>query len=332
MNWWQCLMHEWVRVLQQAFDEIGGTPLQSYQFWGPGIDGDVSVTGAVTLARDMFYENLTFEPGGSIETHGHRVFVRDTMDLSRAEASAIWFDASQWASPTIYGVLGAPLTATAAVTGVGGVSGGAGGNGGGEFSATGGGANGTAGTVMYRTQFDPIDLIASPFSQIYAGMPGSPGGDGGPSSNGGDGGHGGAGGGMLWISAQKIRRDLGSTPFGCIKAVGQAGYDGADSATAHRGGGGGGGGGCGGAVFIRSHTLLGTGVVGAVEVSGGNGGEGGAGLGNTYVSNGGSGGSAGVVYYWNVGSGTFTALTSATSPGAASGVTGGTGVILRGDL
>lgn len=331
MNWWQCLMHEWVRVMQQAHDDAGNIPLQSYQYWGPGIDGDVSVTGAVTLERDMFYENLTLEPGGSIETHGHRVFVHDTLDLSRADTKALWVDASLWSSTT-FGILGAPLTAAVASTGIGGVTGGAGGAGGGENAATGVGGFGASPAIMTLGSVDMTEPGCAGFAQIRAGMAGYSGAAGGPSSAGGAGGHSGAGGGMLWISAQKIRRDLGGTSESCLQALGGDGVDGADSAVLHKGGGGGGGGGAGGAVFVRVHTLLGTGAVNAIDVSGGDGGDGGDGLGNTYAAHGGGGGSSGMIYYWNVAAGTFTALTSAVSGSNADGISGGVGGTFRGDL
>lgn len=340
MNWWMRLMHFYPYVFQDGLDDMAGNYAQSVQVWGPGIDGDVSITGAVTLSRDMFYENLTFEAGGSIEVHGNRIFVRDTMDMSRAASAAVWSDPSGYASTT-YGVLGDPLdpgaagAQAAAATGtLGGASGGAGGNGGGEnagtSSATGYGNNGGAQRVAGAVVFNSMEPGLSPVAQIFGGMGGSGGGAGGPSSGGGAGGRGGGGGGAIWISAKRLRRELGGTAQRAIRAAGEDGVDGADAPSIHKGGGGGGGGGAGGFVFLRTHTLLGTGCVDMIDVSGGDGGDGGDGLGNFYSSVGGNGGSAGAVFYWDVSTETFTALTGGA--GATASQTGGAGAELLGDL
>ncbi len=330
------LMHFWPYVFQDGLDDMAGNYAQSIQLWGPGIDGDVSITGAVTLARDMFYENLTFEAGGSIEVHGNRIFVRDTMDMSRAASAAVWSAPYQYSST--YGVLGSPAipgsTASGAATlagALGGVSGGAGGMGGTEDSATGGGQLGTVAVVSTPAVFNAAEPGFSEVIPIYGGTAGSVGGRGGPGSAGGLAGRGGGGGGIVWISAQRLRRELGGTAQRAILASGEDGTDGADSSTIHKGGGGGGGGAAGGFVFIRTHELLGSGCVDMIDVSGGDGGDGGDGLGNTTESVGGDGGSAGAIYYWNVGDETFTSLTGGAGATSASQI-GAAGAELLGDL
>ena len=51
------------------------------EVYGPGTDGDVIITGQVTLNRDMFYNNLTLLANAQLDTNGYRVFVKDTLYL-----------------------------------------------------------------------------------------------------------------------------------------------------------------------------------------------------------------------------------------------------------
>lgn len=51
------------------------------EVYGPGTDGDVIITGQVTLSRDMFYNNLTILANAQLDTNGYRVFVKDTLYL-----------------------------------------------------------------------------------------------------------------------------------------------------------------------------------------------------------------------------------------------------------
>jgi hypothetical protein len=60
--------------------------------FGTGSDGDVTITGTVTLARDMNYRSLTVSGAGQLITNGYRVFVLDTLDITAAPAGAITFD------------------------------------------------------------------------------------------------------------------------------------------------------------------------------------------------------------------------------------------------
>lgn len=60
------------------------------RLYGDGRDGDVTVSGAVTLTRDMFYSNLTINGVGAIYTVGYRISVLNTLDLSSAPANAIY--------------------------------------------------------------------------------------------------------------------------------------------------------------------------------------------------------------------------------------------------
>lgn len=48
-------------------------------FFGNGSDGDVSISGTVTLSRDMYYKNLTIPAGQILNPNWYRVFVQETM-------------------------------------------------------------------------------------------------------------------------------------------------------------------------------------------------------------------------------------------------------------
>ena len=60
------------------------------RLYGDGRDSDVTVSGAVTLTRDMFYSNLTVNGAGALNTAGYRISVLNTLDLSSAPANAIY--------------------------------------------------------------------------------------------------------------------------------------------------------------------------------------------------------------------------------------------------
>lgn len=46
--------------------------------YGNGGDGNVTITSNVTLSRDMYYDNLTINLGGFLNTNGYKVFVKNT--------------------------------------------------------------------------------------------------------------------------------------------------------------------------------------------------------------------------------------------------------------
>ena len=67
-----------------------GLNLAHQTLWfGDGSDGDVTISGAVTLTRDMFYRNLTIAAGAALNPLGFRIFVSDTLDLTAAPAGGI---------------------------------------------------------------------------------------------------------------------------------------------------------------------------------------------------------------------------------------------------
>ena len=70
--------------------DLGSLNFVDGQFFVDGSDGDVTVSGAVTLARDMFYKTLTLNAGAAINTAGYRIFCSVNCDLSNAPAGAIY--------------------------------------------------------------------------------------------------------------------------------------------------------------------------------------------------------------------------------------------------
>ena len=55
--------------------------------YGSGMDGNVQITSNTTLARDMFYNNLTIDPGIVLNTAGYRVFVRNTLAMAATSSN-----------------------------------------------------------------------------------------------------------------------------------------------------------------------------------------------------------------------------------------------------
>jgi len=64
---------------------LGSTPTQRIgndSVYGPGTDGTVSISGTITLTRDMYYDTLTIPLGNVLLTNGYRVFVKNTLTLN----------------------------------------------------------------------------------------------------------------------------------------------------------------------------------------------------------------------------------------------------------
>lgn len=317
--------------------------------FGDGADGNVTVSGAVTLARDMFYNNLTISAGAAISTAGYRIFVAGTLDISAAPAGAIIRNGTS-ASLATGGTALANATlggsnlgrnGTSGGTGVGGAgslgtggsvsaSAAAGSGGTSGFGSNAGGTGGAATSVgtFYPVAFDgQIGAYTSGTTLTLqaAGGGGSSGGAGGGDGtyNGKNGGGGGSGGGTIVVVAKTIARGSNTTA-GIIQAIGGNGGNGG-TAVGQGGGGGGGAGGGGGFVIIGYGNLTGSEITNAIDVSGGAGGTGST-VGTGTGGNGGGSGGSGVVYLWQVGSApVVTATVSGSAGGTRSGVTGGSG-------
>jgi hypothetical protein len=50
--------------------------------YGTGIDGDVTISGTVTLTKDMYYNNLTVPLGNVLLTDGFRIFVKNIATIN----------------------------------------------------------------------------------------------------------------------------------------------------------------------------------------------------------------------------------------------------------
>lgn len=66
-------------------------------FFGDGSDGDVSISGTVTLSRDMYYKNLTIPAGQILNPNWYRVFVQETMS-GTGKIQRNW-NAWSWVTP-----------------------------------------------------------------------------------------------------------------------------------------------------------------------------------------------------------------------------------------
>lgn len=233
-------------------------------YYGDGSDGNATISGGTTtLARDMYYENLTIESSGVLNAAGFRVFVRDTLEIEGG--GVVRNDGGNGgnaagASPGSSGA-SAPAGSTAAsgsgaagvVDGVGAAGnnansgiGGAGGAGGATIVPA--FAGGTGGTITAPTAAsggwrDTTRLRLLRVGASTALLPGAGGGSGASGAAGSATGGGGGGGGMLPIYAMHLRLDGGAI----IRARGGDAGTPTDSGGIDAGGSGGGG---GGAVLI----------------------------------------------------------------------------------
>lgn len=268
----------------QAIRALGSVSAFAY---GDRSDGDVVITGATTLTRDMFYGTVSWGPAGALNVNGHRIFA-DTVDLRGAPAGAIFAPATTTGS-TVGG--GASTAGTAGHNGGASGTRGTGGSIGGQTGV----ASSTAPTPdlalrhLARTKptlSDFSETLATGGSMGPAGIAGQSTGDG----YGGNGGMPGRGAACIAIFARRIIRDE-TTAAGAISAPGGDGGNGGNgvpnSGTA--GGGGGGPGGGGGWLLIITDKLEGAIAPDAVDLTGGAGGDGGAGA----AARGGRGGYSG---------------------------------------
>lgn len=334
-------------------------------YFGDGSDGNVTISGSVTLTRDMNYANLTISAGAALNTNGWRIFVSQVLDLTAAPAGGIQCNGNV-GSPGVVNVQGAGAvginagvdTTLYAVVLAGGAGGaGAATNGSnGQVSddqhvwtnsppaqaASGKGGNGTSGTgaaaqtSVPNARNMPQRLLGTVFSYgittafskmaVYN-FPGAGGGGGaGDGTAGGGGGGGGGVGATIAIFARTISRGIG-TAVGAIQAKGNVGGAGGVPAAGNRGGGGGGAGGGGGWLYIVCRFLFGVTGTNILDVTGGNGGLGGNGTGTGTGADGGGAGPGGLTTLANLQTGavSWTAGSAAVAGNAHAGTTGGTG-------
>jgi hypothetical protein len=249
--------------------------------FGDGSDGDVTISGDTTLARDMFYNNLTVNNGVTLSTGGYRIYVAGTLTNNGTIQNNGGIGGNGTAS---VGAVGAGATATnlggGSNGGAGGKSfaggtagtnlsnacgngGGAGGNGSavntGEFGYAGGTPTAPTAVSFNTKEYAYIALMRSltpgAYPALVSGGTGGGGGGGGSSAFGGSGG---GGAGVVWVSCFALVNN------GTIRANGGNGGDGYTSS--NTGGGGGGGGGCIVLIYNSKPTA------GTIQASGGTGG------------------------------------------------------------
>ncbi len=331
--------------------------------FGSGADGNVTISGTVTLTRDMYYNDLTVNGANVINTNSFKIFVKGTLTIgattsvngvirshgnngnnasSSTGASAAATSANgSFGTNAATAAGGTGSTTTGANGGTGAQSsvahgiaiGGAGGAGG-SGSAGAGGAN-RAVTVSVSTarNIQPFHINGRSGSQLAGGSTGSGGSAGGGNSSvaGGGGGSGGTGGGVVFVYAKKI--SVNPTAVAPIfGSFGGNGGNGFSTPNSNCGGGGGGGGGSSGVIIIFCKELLTTPPANWISLRGGNGGNGGNGNGTGNGGTGGGGGSAqSFLFYMCMSRGVYliynniAGVALATGTVANSGATGGTG-------
>ena len=332
---------------------------EDIDYFGGGFDGDVTITSAVSIVRDMYYNNLTISGVGTINASGYRVFVAGTLTVSGSVATGkINRNGNSGANATTQSGGGAAGGQVSRFFGgstgsqAGGAGGAAGlvganavtnsgntGNLGGDPGQSGNGGAGTgaaggvsvapsliaAGDTIINNRYSDFFYRAAAVVTGGAGGQGGSGGGGG-TGNGGGGGGGGGGGTIVWVAARTI--DLTSAVGPVLASLGGPAGNGAGLAAAGGGGGGGGGaGGGGGYVFFAYKNLIGGPLSTFIDVSGGRGGNGGNGGTGATGGEGGGSGAGGAATIINVATGVTTQLARGTSnpKTAPTGATGGAG-------
>lgn len=341
----------------QSLQVISGVPswvTGSEELFGGAVLGNLTLSGALTLSNDVYYDTLTLNAGAALNTFGYKIFCK-TLDLSNAPASAIRRNGNNGNNASnqtgggtqaglnaitlggggqggigATGVVGVGVTSTNAGSFVNANGGNAGAGGqGGNGTPNAGGASGAGGTATAGLDFDRIAFDLLRGAVLIGGGAGGRGG----SSGGGDGtnlgrggGGGGASGGVIAIYAHTIITS-GSTASGAINCNGGNGGLGASATVGNVGGGGGGGGAGGGYVYLMYAQKTGPTVTGLITASAGNGGNGGNGFGTGTGARGGAGGTGGKIEIFNVTTGVGEKILGSVGAagGINSGLTGGTG-------
>ena len=284
---------DWMQFVYDTNQATGGAGLRS-EYFGSGVDGDVTISAPTTLTRDMFYGQLTIDPGGYINTAGYRIYASAGVDLSTADAGAIRFDGASGANGTTSGATGIGGAGGAAVAG--------------NFLALSGQAGGYSYDDLFPNDTPALSTLPRAYIASYVG----------PVRHGGDGGgvrsdyfayttvsrYVGSRGGASY-NGELLHRPLVDHATGAMRSKlisgglsgGGGGAGTANIAGFGGGGGGGGGGGSGGFIFIgaRYITLDPAQPAGTIRAIGGDGGNGVSGPSEVGGSGGGGGGSGGTV-------------------------------------
>ena len=268
------------QTLQVAATGGGGGGGVSSDFFegqfGDSSDGDLTVVGTYTAAKEMHFSNLTIPTGTAFKPNGHRIFVSNTLSIAAGTSfnddgnnatnqagGAALASRNYLVAASGQGSNGVALTATGFSNATAGsnstnsspnnLSQAANGGRGGNVTLRGnfGGAGGTAGQTLYSQKWNGAWQIARWSAGGFGGGAGGGGGainvtvrTSGTFTSGG----GGGGGGIVWISAKNISN------LGRISANGGKGADGVLAVGSAECAGGGSGG--GGNVCVITKTAL----------------------------------------------------------------------------
>lgn len=173
--------------------------------FGNGADGSQSITGNTTLTRDMYYADLTVNPGVNLNTGGFRIFVSGTLTLgggSRISRDGLNATASSPAAGLTPGSLGGSGPgANMSLCAGGGTFNSLGGAGGTGRTGCPGGIDGQPATSVGGAQAFDAGLVALSGRTLDGVIvSGGSGGGGGTSSAG----NGGSGGGVAVVAARSV--------------------------------------------------------------------------------------------------------------------------------
>lgn len=243
--------------------------------YGDGSDGDVTLTGDIVLARDMFYQNLDLA-SYNVDTNCFKLYCSKVLTIP--SSSRIHCDGASGDGGDAGGGGGAAGVTGTLDCGVAGGNnavngsnvitseGGDGGNGGDGITSAGAGGTATQPTAtdggFHHRNAAQFGGAISASTPGWTFVKGGAGGGGGGNDGGSDGGGGGAGGGYCFIAAETV--DLQSGGF--ITANGGDGGDGASGSNA-----GGGGGGGGGITMVMANQFSNDGTFNAIGGTGGSG-------------------------------------------------------------
>ena len=241
--------------------------------YGDGSDLDVVVNTTITLVRDQYYNNLTINSSGIINTASYRIFVAGVLTMRPGAIiqnngnAGSGVTRGSGLSSTVFGGSGQggtgatfPIVAGTAGSGNTDGHGGSGGAGGGASGGTGGiNTINNLNTGSFYFGAWPLQIKGSTIAGNVYWFGGCGGGGGEAVSNFGGGGGGGAG--IIFIGARAIVASAGSF----VRAIGGNGGNGT---------GGAGGGGGGGGVIVCYTAGSSTRINWTADVSGGLGGTG----------------------------------------------------------
>lgn len=261
------------RLTTASTQSVTGAQVATLALFGDGSDGDATISGTTTLAKDTYYDHLTVQNGGILKTGGFRVLCKTSCTVDAG--GVISNDGGDASTSTAGGAApsgsvgggtagknGVTASNGSNGTGASNAIGGSGGAGGGDgIPVFSGGTGGTATPAAASTGGirDLWFVLGGRYltsTQANGGCGGSSGGAAASSTSGASGG----GGGVVLLLAKSLVLN------GTIRAIGGAGGNATGATNA-----GGGGGGGGGAILVAYNSKTGS---GSFSVAGGSPGTG----------------------------------------------------------